>query len=74
MTNANDHVLQSFEVFFFCDEIFPFENLDRATVVLIEKILLFPQKYWLVAGIWLFWKLKEHTNDHKSIAPTSRTF
>ena len=43
--------------------VFYSEILNYITVGLIEKGLLFPGKMF-VAGICLFWKLMEYTNDH----------
>ena len=48
------------------------EILTRTAVGLIEKVLLFPEKF--VVGICFIWKLMEYKNDHSPDAPIIGTF
>ena len=77
MVSTNNHVLQSFEVFFWWQNKFFFLCWSVVTKLQTKKndaffrnIDLHSSKVslqeicWFVAGICLIWKLMEHTNGH----------
>ena len=64
-SSTNDNVLQSFsngKICFFlfaCQNFFPLRNLDPH-----NSRCFSPEKCWLLAWIYLIWKVMEYTNDH----------